>query len=137
MSCETKHRHGATAQWLTFFGKAANSYRDRIGGGDQIYNDGIRVDGPLRPWTDIKNPRRRTKFAFPETLRRDCDDYYLKNYIRWYNTEPFASANGQIAQLNIWDDHDVSGLSSQTPRRMHILTPARSLTGLALTWTTS
>jgi hypothetical protein len=24
-----------------------------------------------------------------------------------YSTEPFASANGQIPQLNIWDDHDV------------------------------
>lgn len=25
-----------------------------------------------------------------------------------YGTEPFASANGQIPQLNLWDDHDVS-----------------------------
>lgn len=24
-----------------------------------------------------------------------------------YSTEPFASANGQIPQLNLWDDHDV------------------------------
>jgi hypothetical protein len=24
-----------------------------------------------------------------------------------YSTEPFAGANGQIPQLNIWDDHDV------------------------------
>lgn len=25
-----------------------------------------------------------------------------------YSTEPFAGANGQIPQLNLWDDHDVS-----------------------------
>lgn len=25
-----------------------------------------------------------------------------------YGTEPFSSANGQIPQLNMWDDHDVS-----------------------------
>lgn len=24
-----------------------------------------------------------------------------------YGTEPFAGANGQIPQMNIWDDHDV------------------------------
>lgn len=24
-----------------------------------------------------------------------------------YSMEPFAAANGQIPQLNIWDDHDV------------------------------
>ncbi|OTA56417.1 hypothetical protein K449DRAFT_336483 [Hypoxylon sp. EC38] len=78
-----------------------------IGGGDQIYNDGIRVKGPLREWTDIGNPKKRRDFPFPESLRAACDDYYLKNYIRWYSTEPFAAANGQIPQLNIWDDHDI------------------------------
>lgn len=54
-----------------------------IGGGDQIYNDGIRVTGPLRAWTDIGNPKRRRDHPFPESLRQACDDYYLKNYIRW------------------------------------------------------
>jgi hypothetical protein len=78
-----------------------------VGGGDQIYNDGIRVNGPLRPWANIGNPKKRREYPFPEKLRVECDDYYLKNYIRWYNIQPFAYANGQIAQLNIWDDHDV------------------------------
>jgi hypothetical protein len=78
-----------------------------IGGGDQIYNDGIRVHGPLRAWTDIRNPKKRKHYKFPESLRKDCDDYYVSNYIRWYSTEPFASANGQIPQLNLWDDHDI------------------------------
>ncbi|KAJ0165455.1 Uncharacterized protein CTA2_11213 [Colletotrichum tanaceti] len=78
-----------------------------LGGGDQIYNDGIRVDGPLREWTEISNPKKRKQFPFPEKLRQACDDYYLKNYIRWYSTEPFATANAQIPQLNIWDDHDI------------------------------
>ncbi|EGX90482.1 transcription factor btf3, putative [Cordyceps militaris CM01] len=78
-----------------------------LGGGDQIYNDGIRVSGPLRPWTDISNPKKRRDFPFSEQLRAECDDYYLKNYLRWYNTAPFAIANGQIPQVNIWDDHDI------------------------------
>ncbi|KAL2269983.1 hypothetical protein VTJ83DRAFT_2167 [Remersonia thermophila] len=78
-----------------------------IGGGDQIYNDGIRVSGPLQGWSGISNPKKRKDHPFPETLRRECDDYYLKNYIRWYSTEPFAAMNGQIPQLNIWDDHDI------------------------------
>lgn len=86
----------------------AAPYHVMLGGGDQIYNDGIRVNGPLRPWTEIHNPQKRRDFPFPDKLRAECDDYYLKNYIRWYNTEPFSTANGQIPQLNIWDDHDVS-----------------------------
>jgi hypothetical protein len=86
---------------------AERPFNVMIGGGDQIYNDGIRVNGPLRPWTDISNPKKRRDYPFPEKLRQDCDDYYLKNYLRWYGTEPFATANGQIPQLNIWDDHDI------------------------------
>jgi len=79
-----------------------------IGGGDQIYNDGVRVDGPLREWTEIKNPHRRREYPFPEKLRAECDLFYFENYVKWFSTEPFASANGQIPQLNIWDDHGTS-----------------------------
>ncbi|KAI1077160.1 hypothetical protein F5B20DRAFT_282996 [Whalleya microplaca] len=86
---------------------AQSPFHVMIGGGDQIYNDGIRVNGPLREWTDISNPKKRRDYPFPERLRAACDNYYLENYIRWYSTEAFATANGQIPQLNIWDDHDI------------------------------
>ncbi|CAM1507110.1 Fc.00g067510.m01.CDS01 [Cosmosporella sp. VM-42] len=78
-----------------------------VGGGDQIYNDGIRVDGPLQQWTSIGNPKKRREYPFPEKLRAECDDYYLNNYLRWYNTAAFATMNGQVPQINIWDDHDI------------------------------
>ena len=82
-----------------------------IGGGDQIYNDGVRVGGPLQAWTDIANTKRRRDYPFGEKLRKDCDGYYYNNYITWYSTEAFASANRQIPQINIWDDH---GMDLQT-----------------------
>ncbi|MCJ1314124.1 hypothetical protein MMC25_007804 [Agyrium rufum] len=102
-----------------------------IGGGDQIYNDGVRVKGPLRPWTDIVNPRKRRDYPFPETLRKACDDYYFSNYNTWYATEAFASANAQIAQINIFDDHDIiDGFGSYTD---HFMTCAvfRGIGGVA------
>jgi hypothetical protein len=90
-----------------------------IGGGDQIYNDSVRVTGPLKPWTDISNPKKRHDFPFPEKMRADCDDFYFDNYVRWYGTEPFATANAQIPQLNIWDDHDIiDGFGSYTDHFM-------------------
>ena len=91
-----------------------------IGGGDQIYNDGVRVDdNPLRPWTEIGNPQKRRHFPFNESLRRSCDEYYFRNYVRWYNTEPFRTANAQIPQVNIWDDHDIiDGFGSYTDKFM-------------------
>jgi hypothetical protein len=90
-----------------------------IGGGDQIYNDGVRVDGPLRAWTDIGNPHKRREYLFPEKMRDECDEYYYTNYVRWYSTKPFSTANGQIPQLNIWDDHDIiDGFGSYTDHFM-------------------
>lgn len=90
-----------------------------VGGGDQIYNDGIRVDGPLKPWTAIGNPHKRRHHDFNNKMRADCDEYYYKNYVRWYNTEPFRAANGRIPQVNIWDDHDIiDGFGSYTDHFM-------------------
>ena len=78
-----------------------------IGGGDQIYNDGVRVNGPLQAWSEIANPKKRRDHPFDEELRSKCDDYYFDNYVRWFSTEPFAAANAVIPQINIWDDHDI------------------------------
>jgi hypothetical protein len=90
-----------------------------IGGGDQIYNDNVRVDGPLRPWTDIGNPKKRREYPFKNEMRAECDEFYFQNYVKWYGCQPFASANGQIPQLNIWDDHDIiDGFGSYTDHFM-------------------
>ncbi|WEW55670.1 hypothetical protein PRK78_001103 [Emydomyces testavorans] len=90
-----------------------------IGGGDQIYNDSVRVDGPLRGWTDIGNPAKRRAHPFPNSMREACDNFYFDNYVEWYATEPFATANAQIAQINIWDDHDIiDGFGSYTDHFM-------------------
>ncbi|KAE8828772.1 hypothetical protein PTNB85_07960 [Pyrenophora teres f. teres] len=91
-----------------------------IGGGDQIYNDGVRVDGPLKPWTDIGNPHKRREYPFDRKMRDECDEYYYNNYIRWYGHKPFSTANSQIPQVNIWDDHDIiDGFGSYTDHFMN------------------
>ncbi|KAF1936345.1 hypothetical protein EJ02DRAFT_459632 [Clathrospora elynae] len=90
-----------------------------IGGGDQIYNDGVRVDGPLKPWTEIHSPHKRREYPFGQQMRDECDEYYFNNYVRWYGTKPFSTANGQIPQVNIWDDHDIiDGFGSYTDHFM-------------------
>lgn len=78
-----------------------------VGGGDQIYNDSVGVDGPLKEWSNMTNPVKRRTHEFSADLRVRCDDYYYGNYVRWYTTESFKTANAQIPQINIWDDHDI------------------------------
>lgn len=90
-----------------------------IGGGDQIYNDSVRVSGPLKPWTDEGNRHKRREFPFDHKMRADCDEFYYQNYVKWYGMEPFKSANCCIPQINIWDDHDIiDGFGSYTDHFM-------------------
>ncbi|KAH3352015.1 hypothetical protein KXW44_002978 [Aspergillus fumigatus] len=98
---------------------AQKPFHVMIGGGDQIYNDGVRVDGPLKEWTAIANPHKRRAHNFDNSMRAKCDEYYYANYKRWYSTEPFKTANAQIPQINIWDDHDIiDGFGSYTDHFM-------------------
>lgn len=98
---------------------AQRPFHVMIGGGDQIYNDGVRVAGPLKQWTSISNPHKRRMHPFDNQMRGECDRYYFQNYIRWYSHEPFKTANAQIPQINIWDDHDIiDGFGSYTDRFM-------------------
>lgn len=94
---------------------AENPFHVMLGGGDQVYNDGVRVSGPLKEWTNIKNPIRRGKYPWTETLEKESDEWYARNYMDWYSTKPFVHANAQIPQVNIWDD--VSGPPGVKDRR--------------------
>ena len=90
-----------------------------LGGGDQIYNDNVRSKGPLKEWTAIANPKSRRDYPFSEELREECDNFYYNNYLDWFTTGAFAEANGQIPQVNIWDDHDIiDGFGSYTDHFM-------------------
>lgn len=60
---------------------AQKPFHVMVGGGDQIYNDGVRADGPLKAWTDIGNPKKRRDHPFDEGLRDACDSYYFANYV--------------------------------------------------------
>ncbi|KAG9120002.1 hypothetical protein FRC07_004685, partial [Ceratobasidium sp. 392] len=79
-----------------------------IGGGDQIYSDGItEPHAPLYPWAQELSPRKRSKIPFPLELRNKVDDWYFQHHCDWFNASPFREANSQIPQLNLWDDHDI------------------------------
>ncbi|KAG8792459.1 hypothetical protein FRC12_006032 [Ceratobasidium sp. 428] len=79
-----------------------------IGGGDQIYSDGItEPHAPLYPWAQELSPRKRSKIPFPLELRDKVDDWYFQHHCDWFNASPFREANSQIPQLNLWDDHDI------------------------------
>lgn len=46
-----------------------------VGGGDQVYSDGVRVTGPLRVWANHTSPRTRAKVQVTEALAKEMDEW--------------------------------------------------------------
>ncbi|EJD06423.1 uncharacterized protein FOMMEDRAFT_131380 [Fomitiporia mediterranea MF3/22] len=78
-----------------------------IGGGDQVYSDAVRTEGPLQGWADTNSPRWKAKMPLSPQLEAELDNWYFKNYCGWYSKEPFCEAAAIIPSLQIFDDHDI------------------------------
>lgn len=79
----------------------------QVGGGDQIYCDGIWKTGSLKKWLAIKGKDSRNKAAWNDELESACNDFYLETYINHFSTSVVRDALARIPSINILDDHDV------------------------------
>ncbi|KAJ5777860.1 hypothetical protein N7520_001106 [Penicillium odoratum] len=79
-----------------------------IGGGDQIFNDGVTTDSHFfQEWTKIKNPAERYSMPFTPEFRAELEQFYLQRYAAWFSQGLFSLANSQIPMVNIWNDHEI------------------------------
>ncbi|KAI5119331.1 hypothetical protein M0805_000561 [Coniferiporia weirii] len=78
-----------------------------IGGGDQVYSDGVRSTGPLEKWASDPSPRRKAKMEPTRELKKELDKWYFENYCEAYNKEIFREAAASIPSVQIFDDHDI------------------------------
>ncbi|KAI5119330.1 hypothetical protein M0805_000560 [Coniferiporia weirii] len=78
-----------------------------IGGGDQVYSDGVRTKGPLKEWASDPSPRKKARMETTPELEKDLDEWYFRNYCDWYSAEPFCLAAASIPSVQIFDDHDI------------------------------
>ena len=79
-----------------------------IGGGDQIYNDRVRLETQhFGDWTQIRNPHQKHEAAFTPEMKDELENFYLNRYAMWFSQGLFGMASSQIPMVNIWDDHDI------------------------------
>ncbi|KAF7998848.1 hypothetical protein HF325_006380 [Metschnikowia pulcherrima] len=120
--------------WLDVLRKHATAqhYHVMLGGGDQIYNDSIKMHcKTLEPWLNLHTAHlKRDVKATPEMLE-DFESFYLKSYLEWFGKgywrgklgatlqTMFPLAMAQIPSVNIYDDHDIiDGFGSYKDRTM-------------------
>ncbi|PFH55936.1 hypothetical protein XA68_17373 [Ophiocordyceps unilateralis] len=80
-----------------------------IGGGNQIYNDGIADESDLLAnWLfthDASDGEEGT--AFTAEMQDELETLYLDRYCMWFSQGLYGLATSQIPMVNMYDDHDV------------------------------
>ena len=79
-----------------------------IGGGDQVFNDGIITDSPyFHEWVKTKSAAEKYSASFNPEFRADLDSHYLERYMSWYSQGLYSLAASQIPMVNMWNDHEL------------------------------
>lgn len=110
------------SMWFDIMNKHSNvHYNVMLGGGDQIYSDGISLfSDKVREWVETKDPLKKRNMVADDAFKKDLSHFYMKEYLEWYgyghwkgSTENskttqtcFPIALATIPSVNIWDDHD-------------------------------
>lgn len=111
------------SMWFDILNKHAKvRYNVMLGGGDQIYSDGIEVFcEKVKEWAQRKKLIHKFTTKVDGEFRRQLDAFYLREYIEWYGyghwrgstpkskctQKCFPYAMATIPSVNIWDDHDI------------------------------
>lgn len=110
------------SMWFDIMNKHSDvHYNVMLGGGDQIYSDGISLfSDKVREWVETKDPLKKRNMVADDAFKKDLSHFYMKEYLEWYgyghwkgSTENskttqtcFPIALATIPSVNIWDDHD-------------------------------
>ncbi|EMG47898.1 hypothetical protein SBY92_002905 [Candida maltosa Xu316] len=106
--------------WLDVLKKHKDQhYHVMLGGGDQIYCDAIKLHSEkLKEWTQLSSHKKKSLQCDDEVVAQ-FENFYLYHYMGWFGKgywkgtnssvleSLFPLASSQIAQVNIFDDHDI------------------------------
>ncbi|KAI0003344.1 hypothetical protein BJV74DRAFT_876259 [Russula compacta] len=81
-----------------------------IGGGDQLYCDGVAREPEMQEW--VNRPKHKEKMTLPlsQEMLTAIDRFYFSHYCQSFRSGAFARANSSIPMLNMLDDHDPDDL---------------------------
>ncbi|KAI5124487.1 hypothetical protein M0805_003014 [Coniferiporia weirii] len=77
-----------------------------VGGGDQIYCDGLIREPEMQEWLRLPKPDLRLKYSITLEMRAAIDRFYFNHYCRIFQSGAFARATASIPMINMADDHE-------------------------------
>ncbi|KAI0303483.1 hypothetical protein B0F90DRAFT_1809674 [Multifurca ochricompacta] len=81
-----------------------------VGGGDQLYCDGIIREPELQEWVNHPKSEEKKKYPLTQEILTAIDRFYFNHYCQSFRSGAFARANSSIPMLNMADDHDPDDL---------------------------
>lgn len=82
---------------------SGGAYHVLVGGGDQIYCDGVWRTDHLK---DLASWKERKAVKVTPTIRKEIEDVYAEMYSRWRDSY-FRDLHARIPAVYTWDDHDI------------------------------
>ncbi|GLI60508.1 hypothetical protein VaNZ11_002671 [Volvox africanus] len=81
-----------------------------LGGGDQLYNDGV-FEGPLlKGWDrtqDDRDTAAKAAIPFTDEVAWEVEEFYFSHYAAYWSQTAFKKLFATIPSFNSWDDHDI------------------------------
>ena len=82
-----------------------NPYHVMIGGGDQLYCDGLLEEKEMKEWLSLSIESREKTVCQPHWIQA-IENYYFKRYCTWFSQGAYGQALAAIPTVNMWDDHE-------------------------------
>lgn len=82
-----------------------NPYHVMIGGGDQLYCDGLLEEKEMKEWLALTIEGREKAVCQPHWIQ-GIENYYFNRYCTWFSQGAYGQALAAIPTVNMWDDHE-------------------------------
>ncbi|TFY69275.1 hypothetical protein EVG20_g3222 [Dentipellis fragilis] len=83
--------------WCDLLAKHAEQpYHALVGGGDQLYCDGLTREPELQEWVNHPNPEQKKTFALTQEILSAIDRFYFNHYCSIFRSGAFSRANSSM-----------------------------------------
>ncbi|CCM03699.1 uncharacterized protein FIBRA_05845 [Fibroporia radiculosa] len=106
--CGPGFRSGYDPVWVDLLEQhAAQPFHALVGGGDQLYCDGVVREPEMQEWLNLPQGERKRAYAVTDEMCTAIDRFYFNHYCQTFRSGAFARANSSIPMVNMLDDHDL------------------------------
>jgi len=85
---------------------AVAPYHVMLGGGDQLYCDGLLNEPEMMEWLNLGSTGERERAECTPRWTVAIEKYYFNRYCDWFSSGTYSQALAMIPSVNMWDDHE-------------------------------